>query len=451
MTGGFRSIAAAGRTAPTLFLLLALALGGCGVFKGGGEKKPKTLGERVSVLDFEKSVQAEAELKDVQITLPDARVNADWTQPGGSASGAMGHLELGLELETAWKVSVGSGSDGTRKLNATPVIAENRLFVMDTDARVSAFDATTGKPLWQATIALEGEGKAPAFGGGVSTGSGRVYATSGFGVVAAFDAATGAQLWRTELRTPLRAAPSVDGDRIFVTSQDSQLTALNAVTGAQLWQANATVEPASILGPGSPAIAIDTVVAGFPSGELFALRVENGRTVWQDQLARTGRTTALGALSGIAASPVVDRGRVFAIGHGGRMAALELSTGQRVWERDFAGVSTPWPAGDWVFAVTVDAQLVALTRAEGKIRWVAQLKRWDNEKKKTGGIEWFGPVLAGGSLFLTSSEKDLIIVSPTSGETLATTSLAGPAYLPPVVANKMLYVLTDDGTLTAFR
>jgi len=236
-----------------------------------------------------------------------------------------------------------------------------------------------------------------------------------------------------------------------VTSQDSQLTALNAATGAQLWQANATVEPASILGPGSPAVALDTVVAGFPSGELFALRVENGRTVWQDQLARTGRTTALGALSGIAASPVIDRGRVFAIGHGGRMAALELSTGQRVWERDFAGVSTPWPAGDWVFAVTVDAQLVALTRVDGKIRWVNQLKRWKNDKKKTGGIEWFGPVLAGDRLFLVSSEKDMVSISPTSGEELSRSELSAAAYLPPVVANGMLYVLTDNGQIAAYR
>ena len=438
------------RPVSVFLLVVALGLSGCGVFKGGN-KKPKTLGERVSVLDFEKQVQAEAELQDVQIVLPQAEVNASWTQPGGSASGAMGHLAIGAQPMKVWQISIGKGSDSTRKLNATPVISENRLFAMDTEGRVSAFDATTGTPLWQAGIKLEGEGSSAAFGGGVSTGGGRVYATTGFGVVVAFDASTGAQIWRTELKTPLRAAPSVDGDRIFVTSQDSQLTALNASTGAQLWQANATVEPASILGPGSPSVAYDTVVSGFPSGELFALRVENGRTVWQDQLARTGRTTALGALSGIAASPVIDRGRVFAIGHGGRMAALELSTGQRVWERDFAGVSTPWPVGDWVFAVTVDAQLVALTRADGKIRWVQQLKRWDNEKKKTGGVEWFGPLLAGDRLFLTSSENNLVAVSAITGEKLSDVKLSGPAYLPPVAANGMLYVLTDNGQIAAYR
>jgi outer membrane protein assembly factor BamB len=427
-----------------------VALPGCGVFKAKG-KKPSTMGERISVLDYERQVEAEADLAGVDVVLPAAQVNAGWTQPAGNAAGNLGHVALGETLARVWSANIGRGSDPTRRLNASPVIADNRLFVIDTDAQVSAFDATSGSLLWRKTIVLEGEGSRPAFGGGVSTIGGRVYATTGFGVVVAFDAATGSEIWRIRLPTPLRAAPAVDAGHVFVTSQDGQLTALNADTGEQLWQANATVEPASILGPGSPAIALDTVVAGFPSGELFALRVENGRTAWQDQLSRTGRTTALGALSGIAASPVIDRGRVFAIGHGGRMVALELATGTRVWEREFAGVSAPWPSGDWVFAVTVEAELVALTRTDGKIRWVADLGRWRDAKDKKGAIEWFGPVLAGNRLILVSSRGQMAFVSPQSGEIQSTRNLGEAAYLPPVVANGMLYILTDDGTVTAYR
>lgn len=440
------------RRPPAAFLLLSaglLALAGCGAFKKS--PKPKTLGERISVLDYEKQVEAESELQGVEVVLPAATVNPSWTQPGGNASGNLGHLVVGAQPARVWSVKIGTGSDSTRKLNAAPVIAENRLFIIDTEGRVTALDATSGARLWQRSITLEEEGTRPAFGGGVSIGDGRIFVTTGFGIVVALDPANGAELWRQRLPTPLRAAPGVDGGRVFVTSQDGQLSALSADTGAIQWQANATVEPAAILGPGSPSIALDTVVAGFASGELFALRVENGRTAWQDQLSRTGRTTALGALSGIASSPVIDRGRVFAISHGGRMAALELATGQRVWERDFAGVNMPWPVGDWVFAVTVEAQLVALTRTDGKIRWVSQLDRWDSPKKKKGSIEWFGPVLAGDRLWMVSSDQQLVAVSAATGERVQNLKLGAPAYLPPVVANGMLYVLTDDGTLTAWR
>ncbi|MCG2842488.1 PQQ-like beta-propeller repeat protein [Sandaracinobacter sp. RS1-74] len=437
------------------FLLLGAAaalaaLPGCGAFKKTG-KKPATMGERISVLDYEKQVQPEAELQGVEVLLPAQQVNADWTQPAGNASGSMGHLALAAQPARAWTVTIGKGSDSTRKLNAPPVVAENRLFVMDTEAQVSAYDAQGGALLWRKAIQMQGEGSRPAFGGGVSVLDGRVIATTGFGLVVAFDAGTGAELWRTRLPTPLRAAPGVDENRAYVVSQDGQLTALAADTGAQLWDANATVEPASILGAGAPAIALGTVVAGFPSGELFALRVENGRTMWQDQLSRSGRTTALGALSGITASPVIDRGRVFAVSHGGRMAALELSTGQRIWERDFAGVNAPWPAGDWVFAVTVEGELVAMSRADGKIRWVSSLGAWKNEKKRKGAIQWFGPVLAGNCLIVTSSEGAMACYTPADGKLKGEVKLGSPTYLAPVVANGTLYVLTDDGKLQAWR
>jgi outer membrane protein assembly factor BamB len=222
-------------------------------------------------------------------------------------------------------------------------------------------------------------------------------------------------------------------------------------TGEQAWSVTGTVEVAGLLGIGAPAVAQDTVVVGFSSGELTAMRAENGRTVWSDQLARTGRATAMAALADIDASPVIDRGRVFAIGHGGRMAALDLATGQRLWERNFAGISTPWVAGEFVYLVTLEGELVCLTRAEGKVRWVTQLRRWKNLKKKTGPIVWSGPVLGSEKLVLVSSEKEMVTVDPYEGKLLSSAKLRAAAYLPPVLAGGLLYVLTDDGKLTAWR
>ena len=66
---------------------LAMAvMPGCGVFKKTG-KKPVTMGERISVLDYEKQVQPEADLQGVDVILPEQQVNASWTQPAGNASG----------------------------------------------------------------------------------------------------------------------------------------------------------------------------------------------------------------------------------------------------------------------------------------------------------------------------------------------------------------------------
>ena len=105
---------------------------------------------------------------------------------------------------------------------------------------------------------------------------------------------------------------------------------------------------------------------------------------------------------------MIDIGRIFAVGQGGRMVSLDLATGQRLWEQNFAGISTPWIAGEWLFVVTADARLICLSRANGKVRWIRQLPAYRNVKKKKNPITWFGPVLAGNRLWLTNSDGQIV-------------------------------------------
>ena len=437
------------RTA-VLIVMASLALAGCGVFKKAKSRTP-TIGERIPILSFETRAEAETELKDTAIVLPAPETNADWAQPGGSPAKVGGHLVLAEQPAEAWRASIGKGSNGTARLNAAPAVAGGKVFAIDIGGQVSAFDAKTGQLAWRAEVKVPKRGSRAAFGGGVSVGDGRVYVATGYGIAAAFDAATGKQLWERALVQPLRGAPAVSAGRVFFLSQDNQLHALDGATGEVRWTVTGTVEPACILGAGAPAVALDTVVAGFCSGELNALRAENGRTVWQDQLARTGRSTAMAALADIDGSPVVDRGRVFAIGHGGRMVSLELATGQRVWERNFAGVWTPWAVGEFLYVVTVEGEVLCITRTEGKLRWVSRLDQFRNLKKKKTPIQWSGPVLASERLWLAGSNGELLALDAYEGKRTASIKLKAAAYLPPVVAGAMMYVLTDDGTLTAYR
>ena len=68
------------------------------------------------------------------------------------------------------------------------------------------------------------------------------------------------------------------------------------------------------------------------------------------------------------------------------MVALEVTSGQRLWEQNLAGISTPAVAGEWLFVVTDDARLLCVARGSGKVRWMHQLPRYQNEKKKKGPI-----------------------------------------------------------------
>ncbi len=433
--------------------LLALPLAGCGVFKGDGGPKTPTVGERVSILSNDNSVKVDPATAAIEVVLPAPEVNAAWSQSGGNASKSIGHPALAATRSQLWQANV-AGSTNKQRLAASPVIADNRLFVVDTDAVVTAFAADTGAQLWRAPIGSTGKDfKDSLFGGGAGVDGTVVYATSGAGDVAALNAADGAVLWKVKPAGPLRGAPTIAFGGVYVVSQDNQIIALNAANGAVLWQATASLEAGSIFGAGSPAAGQGTIVAGFSSGEVQAYRYENGRDLWEDALARTSMALSVSTLTDVDADPVIDRGRVFALGQGGRMASYELVTGQRSWEISIAGISTPYVVGEWVYAMTDDGKLLCVSRGTGKVRWLQQLARFrvETERKKKDPIRWTGPILAGGRLIAVNSEGQMQEFSPTDGSLLGTTEFKAPLSQSPVVANNILYILADDGRLTAWR
>jgi outer membrane protein assembly factor BamB len=432
-------------------LAAASLLGGCGVFDKKGPKTTPTVGERIAVLSTEAAIEVDPALAGVAVTLPAPQVNADWAQPGGNASKSMGHLALGGSLGQAFRVGIGAGSSNKAQLAASPVVADGKIFTIDTQGVVRALDAQTGAGVWQTAVRGEGAAAGTLFGGGVSYDNGRIYATNGAGFAAALDATNGAIAWIVRPGGPLRGAPTIANENIYVVSQDNQLFALNPADGKTRWSRSAGIEIAGVFGSAAPAAAQGTVVAGFSSGELNAYRYENGRILWQDALARTSISTAVTTLSDIDADPVIDAGRVYAVGQGGRMVALELVTGQRVWEINVAGISTPWVAGDWIFVVTDEGQLLCLARATGRVRWMSQLQRYRDVKDKQGAVSWAGPILAGDRLVLANSLGHIVNVSPYDGSVQSSVETRMPVSLSPIVANNTLYILHDNGQLTAWR
>ena len=439
------------RATSLLILASALALGGCAALGGGGKKKDTpTIGNRVDILGTEADTKADPNLAGISVILPPATTNPNWAQPGGNAAKAPGHLTFADAPAQAWSAKIAGASDRVR-LAAAPVVHSGKLFVVDTEARVSAFDAITGAALWSAMLDVEKDGKPSRFGGGVSTDGTLVYATNGVGDVAALKVEDGATVWKKRPAGPLRGAPTISAGNVYVMTQDNQIYAVRAADGEPQWNEAGPIGASGIFGVAAPAAAQGTVIAGYSTGELAAYRYENGRSLWSDTLSRTAMSTTVSTLTDIDADPVIDRGRVFALGQGGRMASYELVTGQRIWEINIAGITTPATAGEWIFVLTSDAKLLCVQRASGKIRWLSQLPRFRDEEDKKGVITWRGPVLVNNRLIAANSRGQLWSISTAEGAATLMTDLKSPISVAPVVANNMLYVLDDSGRITAFR
>lgn len=428
--------------------VVAALLCSCDFF--GPAKQPPLPGERIAVLLHQRTLSPDPGLSDAEIVLPEPLANSEWPQAGGLANHAMHHIEINDTPGLAWQADVGKKASREIRMAGTPVVADGRVFTLDAESRASAFDVTSGKRLWAVALTPKEEDEGH-IGGGLAYDQGRLFVTTGFAQVIALKPDSGEILWRQSVGGPMRSAPTARGGRVFAITVDNKLVALNATTGELLWTHAAAAEAASLLGGASPAEDAGVVVAPFSSGELAALRVDNGRVLWSDSLASSRGTDVVSTLSHIRGHPVIDRGRVFAISHGGIMVAIDLRNGQRIWDRDIGGIESPWVAGSYIYLLTADAEIVCLSREDGRIHWVRGLPRFANEKKKEDSIVWTGPILASDRLIIAGSHGEAWSLSPYSGNLLGKVKMPAGVSVPPIIANGSIYFLSDNAKLVAYR
>lgn len=437
------------RLLPLIAAVSVLSLSACGSWFSDPEAPPLP-GERISILEMQNQLMPEEKGLSA-FALPEAWDNDFWPQAGGYPNHAMQHLALNQgQLQRAWSADIGTGSTTRMPLVARPVVADGRVYALDTQNRLSAYNVQDGKQLWRIDARKIGE-KESTIAGGVAFSGGVLYASAGYNEIIAVNPVNGEIFWRTAIDTPSRSAPTINEGRVFVVTQTNTLTALDAKTGTVLWDYSGMEGAASLVGGASPAAEAGLVVPAFTSGEIYALRVENGSLAWSDNLASMLRLGGLSGIADISGYPVIDKGLVFAISYAGRMVAIDAQTGMRIWTREIGGSDTPWVAGNSVFVLTSQGELVSLERETGAIRWVTQMRQYDNPEKRTGRILWSGPVLAGGRLIVTGTGGRVAEIAPDTGKLLTQWTVGKTLTIPPIVAGGTLYLLADDGTLLAYR
>jgi outer membrane protein assembly factor BamB len=431
-------------------LLTPLVLAGCSWFEDLFADKKKPLpGKRENVFADRRGLVVDEGAP--KVTLPPAVRNAAWPQAGGNPAHLMGHLEANDHLVEMWEAEIGDGGGYRKIIMAQPVVLNGTVFTMDSDAVVSAFSLVTGKRLWR----LDTKPKdldSTNVGGGLGVDGSTLYADNGLSSLVALDVATGKEKWRANLAFPARSAPMIADGRVFVTTIDDRLLAFTAADGRQLWTHQAAEPVTSMLGQPAAGYWRGLIVAGFGSGELACLRADSGSVVWTDGLGASEGRASVADLLSIRGLPVIVNGLVYAISMGGLLVCNDVPTGRRVWERQIAGVDTPYIAGDWMFVISAEQQIGAININDGRIAWITQLPRWDDAVKRKNTLTWYGPLLVSDRLIVTGVSKDAWSLSPYTGEILGHVELSeAAAPTVPVVAEGTVLIVTNDGRLLALR
>ncbi|MBC6438717.1 MAG: PQQ-binding-like beta-propeller repeat protein [Rhodobacteraceae bacterium] len=388
-----------------------------------------------------------------EITLPPPVVNADWMQRAANIRNLPPHVALSAAPQEIWAVAIGQGNSRRNRITADPVVTDGRIFTLDADAGVRA-TATSGGALWSVDLTPGFEhGSGGASGGALAVAGPTVFATTGYGELVALNVADGSECWRQRLGAGI-TAPTIANDTAYIVSRDNQAWAIDISNGRIRWQLPAAPTTGAVLSGGAaPAITDRLVIFPLGSGELVGALRLSGVRVWATTVAGGRRGVAYNNLADITADPVVDGDVIYVGNQSGRVVALEAASGQRIWTATDGAYSPVLPVGDSVFFVSDRNELVRLDAETGARIWGTDLPLYvrNRERRRKAVFTHFGPILAGDRLVVGSGDGLIRMFAPESGELVLTLPLPGGAAASPVVAGGVLYAVSTDGRLHAYR
>ena len=435
------------RSIAALLTGAVLALAGC------GSDEVFLPGERTAVRDGGIGVIAEATAPSTvpPLVLPAPRRLADWPMRVGNGANDPDHATLSPAPAPFWSVDIGAGDSRKQRITADPVSDGVRLYTLDARSGLRA-TALNGTAAWSRSLVPGYERAGDASGGGLAVVDGTVYAATGFGELHALDAATGAERWVQRFDAPV-TTPKVAGGLVYVASRDNRGWAIDAATGRVLWDIPASPGVSAIATAPAPALTDRAVFFPFASGEIVAALRQSGLQLWGSSVSGRRRGVAYSDVGDITGDPVVQDGRIYAGTTAGRIVAFSAAAGTRDWTADEGAVSPPAVAGGSLFVVSDRAQLLRLDAETGDVLWRTDLPFYRNArlKRRQGIYAHYGPVLAGGRLWVASSDGVLRGFDPQGGALVASAPIPGGAASRPIAFGDALYVVGRKGTLHAFR
>jgi len=345
-------------------------------------------------------------------------------------------FEVEFEPKTLWSTGTGDGSE-TAYANLAPWLQGNSIITVDHQGDVRSHNIENGRRDWRSKL------KIPV-ATGVGGGEGLIVVGSQSGEVVALDETTGEELWRQRLSSEVLAPAKVSGDYVVVRTADGRLTAISASSGNVLWNYQRAVPLLSLRGVSSPVIEGQSVLAGYDNGKLVALELNDGKVIWERSVAIPSGRTELDRLVDIDADPVIYNGIVYVVAFQGSIAALDVDTGQPLWDREMSSSTGIAVApSDAIYISDDQSYLWAVADGTGDSLWRQTLLLRRSIS---------APAIAGDYVVVGDFEGYLHWVARTDGRFVARQRLDKNAIRSqPIVRDGVLYVMTTGGKLTAIR
>lgn len=318
-----------------------------------------------------------------------------------------------IEGKQLWRASVSASLDS----DFTPAIADGFVYAAGLKGDLVKLNASSGKQVWRIDI---GEN----LSGGVGVGEGKLLLGSDKGYLMAFDL-NGKALWKTKLSSQVLSVPVFDANLAVVRCGDSRIYGIQLSDGSKKWVYERSNPTLTIRSSAGVALSDGFAYAGFAGGKMVAIRVDDGKPVWEVSVAQPKGTTEIERIADITSTPVIDGQLVYAVAYQGKVAAVERGSGRVIWNREISSYTGLDADGGKVFITHTNGAVYALDYATGKTFW----RQGDLKQRRLSA-----PLPLDAALVVGDVEGYLHFLSREDGSFLGRLQSTSGAVMPRMVA-----------------
>ena len=404
-------------------------------------------GERENILIGSANIKLADSYDPIRLSEP--LVTKRWISSDRETTNNRDNIAYSGDFIRNWSINIGQGASATNHTSVSPIYIGETMFAVDTENTISSINPKNGFINWSKSLYPEGEDPEVGFGGGLFANSGIIFYTNGFGELYALDPFNGDILWKNSVNSPVRAAPIADNSMVFVLSVDNKINSFDIQSGEKRWEYTWFSDTAGLIQTSNMALFEDNIIVPYKSGEVFVFNRNNGNRLWADSVNRKNIKNSLSQIKDITASPIVHEDTLITVGFQGRLIANNVKNGFRAWELPISSSITPIASNGYLFIISNEDILFAINIDTGDVLWLEDIKVGFEFKNDNKIISM---QLLQGSLYLFLSSGDLIIYDPKMGilNDIQQNKIEATS-IPPIVVNKNLYVISNDGELISYR
>jgi outer membrane protein assembly factor BamB len=269
----------------------------------------------------------------------------------------LNEIKTTAQVKVLWSANIGDSLDA----DLTTVLDNGFIYAASANGELAKLNVADGKEVWRINT---GE----SISGGVGLGGNLLLLGTAKGYVLAYDL-SGKLLWKSKVSSQVLSAPKVGYDIVVVRCGDSRIYGLNVVDGSRKWVYERATPALSLRSSAGVAVDGGAAYAGFAGGKLIALRVEDGKVIWEVSVAQPKGTTEIERIADITSIPVVDGSLVYAVAYQGKIAAVDRANGRVVWSRDISSYTGLNAEDAKVYVAHANSAIYALDPITGKTFW----------------------------------------------------------------------------------